>query len=82
MDDIQFLSNKEKTQEELFISSITSMMTTNRSSFHLISTQITFPNLEERLKSRFGAGMIVDIPHPDQESRAAICESQSEKPEF
>lgn len=72
MDDIQFLSNKEKTQEELF---------------HLFNTlydnnkQIVFssdqhpnfiPNLEDRLKSRFGAGMIVDIPQPDNESRVAI----------
>src|SRR5690606_19439634 len=68
MDDIQFLSNKEKTQEELF---------------HLFNAlydsdkQIVFSsdkhpnyiqNLEERLKSRFGAGMIVDIPPPDHES--------------
>ncbi len=78
MDDIQFLSNKEKTQEELF---------------HLFNTlydnnkQIVFssdkhpnyiPNLEERLKSRFGAGMIVDIPAPDKESRAAILRKKSQ----
>ncbi len=78
MDDIQFLSNKEKTQEELF---------------HLFNTlydnnkQIVFssdkhpnyiPGLEDRLKSRFGAGMIVDIPPPDQESRAAILKKKSQ----
>ncbi len=77
MDDIQFLSNKEKTQEELF---------------HLFNNlyddnkQIVFssdkhpnyiPHLEERLKSRFGAGMIIDIPHPDQESRAAILRAKA-----
>ena len=78
MDDIQFLSNKEKTQEELF---------------HLFNTlydnnkQIVFssdkhpnyiPGLEDRLKSRFGAGMIVDIPQPDQESRAAILKKKAQ----
>jgi chromosomal replication initiator protein len=72
MDDIQFLAGKEKTQEELF---------------HLFNTlyennkQIVFssdkhPNyingLEERLKSRFGAGMIVEITPPEYESRLAI----------
>jgi chromosomal replication initiator protein len=72
MDDIQFLTGKEKTQEELF---------------HLFNTlyennkQIVFssdkhPNyingLEERLKSRFGAGMIVEITPPEYESRLAI----------
>lgn len=77
MDDIQFFSNKEKSQEELF---------------HLFNNlyddnkQIVFssdkhpnyiPNLEERLKSRFGAGMIIDIPHPDQESRAAILRAKA-----
>ncbi len=76
MDDIQFFSKTEKTQEELF---------------HLFNTlydnnkQIVFssdqhpnfiPNLEERLKSRFGAGMIIDIPAPDHESRAAILQAK------
>jgi len=78
MDDIQFLSNKEKTQEELF---------------HLFNTlydnnkQIVFssdkhpnyiPALEERLKSRFGAGMIVDISQPDYESKLAILKAKSQ----
>lgn len=77
MDDIQFLSSKEKTQEELF---------------HLFNTlydnnkQIVFssdkhpnfiPNLEDRLKSRFAAGMTVDIPTPDHESRAAILQAKA-----
>ncbi len=77
MDDIQFLAKKEKTQEELF---------------HLFNTlhdnnkQIVFssdkhpqyiPNLEERLKSRFAAGMMVDIPAPDHESRIAILKNKA-----
>jgi len=72
MDDIQYLSSKPSTQDELF---------------HLFNTlydsgkQIIFssdkhpnyiPELEDRLKSRFAAGMIVDIPPPDLDSRLAI----------
>lgn len=82
MDDIQFLSNKEKTQEELF---------------HLFNAlydsdkQIVFSsdkhpnyiqNLEERLKSRFGAGMIVDIPPPDHDSRVAILSTKARQSNF
>jgi chromosomal replication initiator protein len=78
MDDIQFLSGKEKTQEELF---------------HLFNTlydnnkQIVFSsdrhpnyinNLEDRLKSRFGAGMIVEITPPEYESRMAIIKHKME----
>lgn len=82
MDDIQFLSGKEKTQEELF---------------HLFNTlydankQIVFSsdqhpnyiqNLEERLKSRFKAGMIVDIASPDRESRIAILKAKAQAQSF
>jgi chromosomal replication initiator protein len=79
MDDIQFLSKMEKTQEELF---------------HLFNTlydnnkQIVFssdmhpnfiPGLEERLKSRFNQGMIVDIPKPDSESRISILQTKAKQ---
>src|SRR5690606_25149181 len=35
-------------------------------------------NMEERLKSRFAAGMIVDIPSPDHESRVAILQAKAQ----
>ncbi len=76
MDDIQFLSGKEKTQEELF-HLFNIMKDSNK---HIVFSSDKHPNfitgLEDRLKSRFAAGMVVDIPAPDQESRVAIIKSK------
>ena len=72
IDDIQFLSSKTKTQEEFF-----SLF----NSFHDGGKQLIFssdkhpnfiPDIEERIKSRFNAGMIVEIQKPDYESRIQI----------
>jgi len=72
MDDVQFLSNKEKTQEELF-HLFNNIYDNNKQILFSSDKHPNFiPNLEDRLKSRFGAGMIVDIGTPDHESRIAI----------
>lgn len=72
IDDIQFLSAKTKTQEEFF-----SLF----NSFHDNGKQLIFssdkhpnfiPDIEDRIKSRFNAGMIVEIQKPDYESRIQI----------
>jgi len=77
MDDIQFLATKEKTQEELFHLF---------NALHDNNKQIVFSSdihpallngMEERLQSRFAQGMIVDLPAPDLESRAAILRAKS-----
>jgi len=76
MDDVQFFSNKEKFQEELFHFFNT---------FHDTGRQLIFssdrhpniiPGLEDRLRGRFSVGMIVDIPEPDHESRIAIVKTK------
>jgi chromosomal replication initiator protein len=76
MDDIQFLSGKEKTQEELF-HLFNIMKDSNK---HIVFSCDKHPNfvsgLEDRLKSRFAAGMVIDIPAPDHESRLAIIKSK------
>ena len=76
MDDIQFLSGKDKTQEELF-HLFNSMKDSNK---QIIFSADKHPNfiigLEERLKGRFAAGMVIDIPAPDHESRVAIIKSK------
>ena len=76
MDDIQFLSNKEKTQEELFHLFNTLYESNKQIVFSSDKHPNFIPNLEDRLKSRFAAGMIVDIPTPDHESRLAILKTK------
>ncbi|MFA6797559.1 MAG: chromosomal replication initiator protein DnaA [Candidatus Paceibacterota bacterium] len=77
IDDIQFLSAKTKTQEEFFHLF---------NSFHDTGKQLIFssdkhpnfiPDIEERIKSRFNAGMIVEIQKPDFESRIQIFRKKS-----
>ncbi len=77
MDDIQFFSGKTKIQEELF-HLFNHLYENNK---QIIFSSDKHPgliqDLEERLKSRFSAGMIIDIPTPDDESRAAIIRSKA-----
>lgn len=77
MDDVQFLSSKEKTQEELF-HLFNAMHDNNK---QIVFSSDVHPALmqgmEERLRSRFAQGMIVDIPKPDFESRIAILKSKA-----
>lgn len=76
MDDIQFLSGKDKTQEELF-HLFNVLYDRNK---QIIFSSDQHPNfiigLESRLKSRFSAGMIVDVGRPEYESRVAIISSK------
>ncbi|NTV44292.1 MAG: chromosomal replication initiator protein DnaA [Candidatus Yonathbacteria bacterium] len=72
MDDIQFLSNKEKTQEELF-HVFNTLYDGNKQIIFSSDMHPNFiPGLEARLKSRFNAGMIVDITQPEYEARSSI----------
>jgi chromosomal replication initiator protein len=76
MDDIQFFSQKEKTQEELF-HLFNALYDSNRQIVFSSDKHPNYiPNLEDRLRSRFGQGMIVDIPKPDLESRAMILRAK------
>lgn len=77
MDDIQFFSKKEKTQEELFHLFNTLYDNNKQIIFSSDKHPNLIPDIEERLKSRFSAGMAVDIPAPDHESRVAIIEAKA-----
>ncbi len=82
MDDIQFLSKKERTQEELF--HLFNYLYDNNKQIILSSDK--HPNqisdLEDRLRSRFNAGMIIDIQTPDYESRMQILEKKAKQKGF
>jgi chromosomal replication initiator protein len=77
IDDIQFIKGKEKTQEELF-HIFNSLYDFNK---QIIFSSDKHPNfiagLEDRLKSRFNAGMIVDIANPEFESRLAVLKAKT-----
>ena len=78
MDDIQFLSGKKGTQEELF--HLFNILTDNNKQIIFSSDKHYnhIPDIEDRLKTRFGAGMIVDIAEPDFESKVAIINSKTQ----
>ena len=72
MDDVQFLSKKEKTQEELFHLFNTLYDTNKQIIFSSDRSPVAIPDIAERLKGRLASGMTVDISEPDPESRMAI----------
>jgi chromosomal replication initiator protein len=77
MDDVQFLATKEKTQEELFHLFNALHDTNKQIVFSSDMHPALLAGLEDRLRSRFAQGMIVDIPAPDLESRAAILRAKA-----
>ena len=72
IDDIHFLQNKEGTQDELF-STYEALYGANKQLVFTCDRPLSeLKNLTDRLRSRFGRGLTVDLNLPDYETRCAI----------
>ena len=77
MDDVQFLSKKERTQEELFHLFNALHDTNKQIIFSSDRAPAAIPDVAERLKGRLASGMAIDIGEPDPESRMAIVRKKA-----
>jgi chromosomal replication initiator protein len=82
LDDVHYLVGKERLQEEVFYIF---------NSLHDAGSQVVFtcdrppqeiPTLEQRLASRLGQGLVVDIQAPELETRIAILKQKSAADNF
>ena len=81
VDDIQFLAKKERSQEEFF-HTFNVLYTSQK---QIIVTSDAQPrdlaHIEERLRSRFGSGLLADIQAPDLETKVAILQRKARETE-
>ena len=79
IDDIQFFAGKDRSQEEFF-HTFNALLEGNQ---QIILTCDRYPkvinNLEERLKSRFGWGLTIEVEPPELETRVAILLKRAEE---
>jgi chromosomal replication initiator protein len=77
MDDVQFLAGRDKIKEEFF--HLFNFLHDGNKQLVFTSDQHpnVIQNMEDRIKSRFSAGMIISVTPPDHQSRLAIVRTKA-----
>ncbi len=79
LDDVHFLSGKNTSQEELFHTFNYLYNSSKQIIFSSDRPPKSIPDIEERLRSRFEGGLVIDIQPPDYETRIAILKLKSQE---
>ena len=77
IDDIHFLANRERSQEEFFHTFNALYQSNRQIILSSDSPPSEIPQLEERLISRFGWGLVANVTQPSYETRVAIIQAKA-----
>lgn len=79
IDDVQFISKKPSTQEEIFHTFEALKSAGKQMVFASDRPPQDIPDLDSRVRSRFASSLVVDVQPPDLETRIAILQLKSQK---
>ncbi len=79
VDDVQFLSNKDSSQDEFFHTFKALYKAHKQIVLTSDKLPAELPGVEDRLRSRFTWGLIAEVESPDLETRVAIVKHKAEQ---